>query len=213
MARREIINKNQRSPLYTVQATVWKDKKLVGFLHNHLVADTEDHTVERWLPRKKRKLICSHEVVTDYSYHMNGVDHKDRDTADWTVLLESNRFYLRIFYWLFDGVLHAMYSVIKVVASDKSHPWHKYLSKHSGLYKIQIDLAIELISRGITMDWSYIVEDINNKPNYMRKQDDAPARSVSFAQMDLRMGSTTRRKVTNGGLDCTGQSAPSNEHR
>jgi hypothetical protein len=40
--------------------------------------------------------------------------------------------YLRIFYWLFNGVLHAMYSVIKVVASDKSHPWHKYLSKHIG---------------------------------------------------------------------------------
>jgi hypothetical protein len=44
MARQKIINDNQRSPLYTVQATVWKDKKLVGFLHNHLVADTEDHS-------------------------------------------------------------------------------------------------------------------------------------------------------------------------
>jgi hypothetical protein len=102
---------------------VWKDKKLVGFLHNHLVANTEDHTVERWSPwKKKRKSNCSHEVVTDYSHHMNGVDDKDRDTADWTVLLKSNRFYLRIFYWLFDGVLHAMYSIIKVVAFNKSHP-------------------------------------------------------------------------------------------
>jgi hypothetical protein len=60
-----------------------------------------------------------------------------------------------------------------VVASNKSHPWHKYLSKHLGRYKFQVDLAIDLISWGITMDWSGI-EDINNKPVYMRKQDYVP---------------------------------------
>ena len=38
----------------------------------------------------------SGKVTTDYSYHMNGVDHKDRDTANWTVSLKSNRFYLQI---------------------------------------------------------------------------------------------------------------------
>jgi hypothetical protein len=76
---------------------------------------------------------------------MNGVDHKDRDTADWTVSLKSNWFNLRIFYWLFDdGVLHAMYCIVKVVARDKAHPWHKYLSKHSGRYKFQMDLANSL---------------------------------------------------------------------
>ena len=81
MARRKIMHHNWK--LYTVQATVWNDKKLVGFLHNHLVEDTEGHTVDRWSPRKKkRQPISSHGVTTDYSYHMNGVDHKDRDTAD-----------------------------------------------------------------------------------------------------------------------------------
>jgi hypothetical protein len=116
IARWKIVLKpDGRLPLYTVQATVWKDKKLVGFLHNHLVKDTTDHTVRRWLKEKKmRQEISSHQVTTDYSFHMNGVNHKDRDTADWTVSLKSNRFYLRIFYWLFDGVLHAMYSIIKV---------------------------------------------------------------------------------------------------
>jgi hypothetical protein len=82
MAHQKIFNLNQATPLYTVQATVWKDKKLIGFLHNHLVADTEGHTVERWSPqKKKRKSILSHKVTTDYSYHINGVDRKDRDTA------------------------------------------------------------------------------------------------------------------------------------
>jgi hypothetical protein len=90
----------------------------------------------------------------DYSYNMSGVDQKDRDTADWMVLLKPNRFYLQIFYWLFDGVLHAMYSIIKVVARHKAHPWHKYLSKHLGCNKFQMDLANKAISRGIGMDWS-----------------------------------------------------------
>jgi hypothetical protein len=31
MARRKIVHQNQTTPLYTVQATIWKDKKLVGF--------------------------------------------------------------------------------------------------------------------------------------------------------------------------------------
>jgi hypothetical protein len=65
---------------------------------------------------------------------MNGVDHKDQDTAHWMVSLKLTRFYLQIFYWLFDGILGAMYSIIKVVASNKSHPWQKYLSKHLGCY-------------------------------------------------------------------------------
>jgi hypothetical protein len=174
MARRKIFPQNQLTPMYTVQATVWKDKKLVGFLHNHLVEDTDGHTVDRWSPtKKKRKSISSHEVTTDYSYNMSGVDQKDRDTADWTVSLKSNRFYLRIFYWLFDGVLHAMYSIVKFVARDKAHPWHKYLSKHLGRYKFQMDLANELISRGIGMDWTDI-GDKSKKPVYMRKQDYIP---------------------------------------
>jgi hypothetical protein len=80
---------------------------------------------------------------------------------------------LQIFYWLFDGVLYAMYCIIKVVASDEAHPWHKYLSKHLGCYKFQIDLANDLISQGISMDWSDI-EDNNNKPIYMRRQDYVP---------------------------------------
>ena len=213
MERQKIVHRNRK--LYTVQATVRKDKKLVGFLHNHLVQDTKDHTVQRWSQAKKKQdSISSHEVTTDYSYHMNGVDHKDQDTADWTVSLKSNRFYLRIFYWLFDGVLHAMYSIIKVIASNKSHPWHKYLSKHLGRCQFQMDLAINLISRGIITDWSDI-EDIDNKPVYMRKQDYIPcACEVCFFCTNGRThGIDHKKKGKRLGLDRTGQVAPSNERR
>jgi hypothetical protein len=101
---------------------------------------------------------------------MSGVDQKDRDTADLTVSLKLNGFYLRIFYWLFDGMLHTMYSIIKALVRNKAHPWHAYLSKHLGCYKFQMDLVNKLISRGIGMDWSD-VGDSDKKPVYMRKQD------------------------------------------
>jgi hypothetical protein len=42
--------------------------------------------------------------------------------------------------------------IIKVVASHKAHPWHKYLSKHLGCSKLQMDLANDLINWGISMD-------------------------------------------------------------
>ena len=74
-----------------MQATLWKDKKLVGFLHNHLVEPEADDEVKRWSSSKKRKeKIKAHAITSDYAHHMNGVDHKDQDTADWSVSVKSN---------------------------------------------------------------------------------------------------------------------------
>ena len=143
--------------LYVMQATMWKDKKIVGFLHNHLVDNNADEYVERWSPRTKRKKkISSHQITSDYALHMNGVDHKDRDTADWTVSMKSNRYYLQIFYWLLDSVIHAIYCIVKaVVANNKDHCWSKYTSKHNGRYIFQMDLGLELIKMGLEKDWPF----------------------------------------------------------
>jgi hypothetical protein len=104
----------------------------------------------------------------DYSFHMNGVDYKDQHTAEWTVPLKSNRFYLRIFYWLFDGVLHTVYYFIKVVASKEDYPWHKYLNKHLGCYNFQMDLANDLIDQRISMD-CLDEDNKSTKPAYLWK--------------------------------------------
>ena len=55
-----------------MQATMWEDKKVVGFLDNHLVIGNADEYVERWSPRPKKR-VSSHEVTRDYALHMNGV--------------------------------------------------------------------------------------------------------------------------------------------
>jgi hypothetical protein len=87
--------------LFKVQATVWKDKKEIGFPHNHLVTTVDDDTenVQRWDREKRRKVrIRSPKVVKDYQDNMNGVDCKDHDTADWGTSIRTCRYYLRIFF-------------------------------------------------------------------------------------------------------------------
>jgi len=166
--------------LYTVQATIWKDKKLVGFLHNHLVEPEVDSNVLRYSPRKKRKKkIQSHNISKDYSMHMNGVDTKDRDTADWSVSLKSFRYYMRLFYWLFDGVLHAMYTLIKLSANDKADTndkWWRYCHMKTGRFEFQMDLGIQLINHGLSLDWVGDPSDrhTSTPPVYVRRKDYIP---------------------------------------
>ena len=141
---------------------------------------TASDTVKRWSPTKKRKKeIKSHPVVNDYAHHMNGVDKKGRDTSDWTVSLKSYRFYLRIFYWTFDGVIHAMYCVIKnIVAASgdkkaqKSHPFSRYVDKDWGRYRFQMDLGIALINHGLSLDWKDLGTDKAKRPSYVRQRKD-----------------------------------------
>jgi hypothetical protein len=75
-ATQRVLSDNQH--IFTVQATSWKDRKQVGFLHNNLVQPTKDYFVKGYVKNKGHHVsICSHEIVLDYSMHMNGVDHKD----------------------------------------------------------------------------------------------------------------------------------------
>ena len=170
---------------FIVQATIWRDKRLVGFLHNHKVDLTALDTVKRWSPTKKcKKEIKSHPVVNDYAHHMNGVDKKDRDTSDWTVSLKSYRFYLRIFYWTFDGVIHAMQRIIKNIVDGpgvdnkkkkkkkKSHPFSRYVDKDWGHYRFQMDLGIALINYGLSIDWKDPTNKKVPRPSYVRQRKD-----------------------------------------
>ena len=135
--------------------------------------NAEEH-VERWSPRRgSKKKIKSHLVTKDYALHMNGVDRKDHDIADWTISLKSNKFYMRIFYWLLDSVLHAMYCVVKAIANDSNHPWYKYKNKNTGRFRFQMDLGMALINYGLEKDWPEPHSE-KTKPKYVRKQNYIP---------------------------------------
>jgi hypothetical protein len=100
---------------------------------------------------------------------MHGVNHKDRDTADWSISLKSNWWYLRIFYWLVDGILHAAYHIVCALAMNENHKWHKHLSKNGGRYKFEMDLGLALISHhGLGMDWKEGFHE-EDKPKYVQR--------------------------------------------
>jgi hypothetical protein len=64
-----------------------------GYLYNFEIYYKGSESITRgWVTA-----ISSHEIVLDYSKCMvGGVDHKDQDTADWTVSLKPNRWYLQV---------------------------------------------------------------------------------------------------------------------
>ncbi len=52
----------------------------------------------------------------DYVKYFNAVDHNDHDSADYLTSIRTNRYYLRIFGWILDRVLHVMYVVVSYLA-------------------------------------------------------------------------------------------------
>jgi len=152
------------------QATVWKDKKLVGFLHNHIVEPIGNWVVPRYDKSKRRRVeIPSHLVSKDYGENYGGVDRNDRDASDYTVSVRTNRFYLRIFFWLFDATIHLMYNIaIRIPARPE---WKvRYGNKNNGRRRFQLDLALALGAYAIELDWQGDKDNEKGKPAWMRQR-------------------------------------------
>ena len=116
-------------------------------------------------------------MVKEYSLHMNSGDKKDRNTSNWGVSVKPKRYYMRIFYFIFNRVLQAMFVTIKFSliddkndAKDDALFQHKYMERGIHRYEFQIDLGIELIIKVLEMDWGNPHEEVNQKPVYIRKQ-------------------------------------------
>jgi hypothetical protein len=56
-----------------------------------------------------RSTFAEPNAQRDYAKHFNAVDRNDRDLADYTASLRTNRWYLRVFFWLLDRVVHQLY--------------------------------------------------------------------------------------------------------
>ena len=154
------------------QATVWRDKKQVGIVHNKHVEPFGTHSVKRYSKdSRKREEIPSAKVVSDYGKNYSAVDRIDRDTSDWTVSVQTNRFYLRIEFWLLDTTIHLMYHV----AIETKPEWRdKYGDKNDGRRRFQIDLALALADYAIRHDWEGDLDDENGRPAWMRQQGPVP---------------------------------------
>ena len=170
---------------FTMQATTWKDKKQVALLHNTdvNVTDGSRTAVKRYSPRKKiRRDISSPTIVKKYQESFNGVDQMDRDRADWSITMKSNRWYLRIYYWVIDAAIHCTYLLVCAIARKRSEngtddKWLKY-TKKDGRMKFQMDLALSLIEAGILLDTNgadpKLLKDKANRPSFMRQDNFHP---------------------------------------
>jgi len=95
------------------QATVWRDKKQVAFLHSHKVEpfSAGDSVLRCSSAAGKRLKLCGVPAQMDYSTSYNGVDRHDRDVGDWGISVMTHRFLFRIHFWIFDASIHLMHNV------------------------------------------------------------------------------------------------------
>ena len=140
------------------------------FLHTNMVGPSTIHTVRRGMKgRANRITIRSPQVQEDYSSYFNAVDRNDRDSADYSISIRTNRYYLRIIFWILQQAIFCCYLIVKQCVKNNLWPeWKKYLSKNGGMRRFQIDLGISIINRGIEEDWAspYRAYD---KPVWMNK--------------------------------------------
>ena len=163
-------NRRDNTPL-TIQATIWKDKKMVGLLHLAQVKKTGDETVDRWDSKQKKRIaVTAPPVIYEYSDCMGAVDMNDGDGANYPISFRSNRWYLRLFAWTLERVIHAAYQIVIFLANSDPifNNWKKYTSKQDGRYKFQVDLACQLVEYGIRLDWTDPNDD-STKPSWVRQ--------------------------------------------
>jgi len=139
---------------YSVQATMWKDRKIVGWLHSLAVSDKKGKAKRRTRGNPRAKEFDAPEVQREYAQNFRGVDIADQDGAHWSISLRSCRWYLRIFFWMLERVAHATY-IIACHASESGskHFLKPYKSKHNGRKRFQIHLGIALINAAIESEW------------------------------------------------------------
>ncbi|KAL9183005.1 hypothetical protein ACHAXT_004792, partial [Thalassiosira profunda] len=144
-----------------IQCTTWKDKKQVVFLNSNEIGASDGFSMYRHRRGKKtRDIIDGPRAQADYVICFNGVDRNDRDSANYSTTIRTNRYYLRIFCWGLDRVVHAQYVTVCFLASSGIGPkeWKNYLGKNEGRHDFQIDLAIALMNYAIELDWKSIDE-------------------------------------------------------
>jgi hypothetical protein len=144
---------------YYIQCTTWRDKKQVCFLSSNEVGSSIGLSVLRHVKEANAS------ARRDYAKYFNAVDRNDRDSADYSNSIRTNRYYIRIFCWVLDRVVHTCFAVVLycVDFGIARNEWKKYASKNIGRHDFQIDLGIALLNHGIGLDW-----DGDKRPDYIR---------------------------------------------
>ena len=118
-----------------------------------------------------------------YANNFNAMDRNDRDSADYTCSIRTNR----IFFWLLDRAIFAMYIVLVNYYEDTGNERFKRYAADGGRYIFQKDLGIALLNYGIHVreDWSLNNDemwDLTKRPRWMRCRDVTPCNCAGPAK-------------------------------
>jgi hypothetical protein len=166
--REAVLQLADRGRKFFIQCTTWKDKKQVMFLHTNTIGRSKDNHVRRHVRgQRDRNIIRAPLCLDTYSEWFNAVDRNDRDSADYSTTIRTNRYYILILCWALDRVLHACYVIVCECAKAGIGPvrWKRYLSKNAGRHDFQVELGIALLNCAIEMDWN----GVGPKPAWMRQ--------------------------------------------
>ena len=154
---------------YDMQCTTWKDKKQVTFIHKNLVQHGGDTTVKRHVKSKNTERIWMHHQFR-LTMLIISVDVNDHNSADYSVSIQTSRWYLQVFFWLVDRIVFACFLIVCNMNKDE---WLKYKNKHNGRRRFQIYLALSVMEHGITLDWKEPFHK-DNKPGWLRRKVNVP---------------------------------------
>ena len=165
--------KTSTGKTYYIQCTTWRDRKQVMFISSNRVGATDGlYVFRRSKGTSAADKIRGPMAQQDYVENFNAVDKNDRDSSDWSTSIQSHKYYLRIFCWGLDRVVHTSFVVVHCCAGNDIGPeeWKKYLDKNDGRHDFQIDLGIALMNYAIEMEW----KDMDKRPDFMRQVDFIP---------------------------------------
>ena len=99
---------------------------------------------------------------------MPWIANNNRDSADYTTSMRTDRWYLCIFFWLLNRVVHQLYVTMIYCGKYEIGPewWQEMYLNKNGRKRFQIDLARELMNYAIRESWT----DMDSaKPDWMRR--------------------------------------------
>ncbi len=106
------------------------------FLVTNRVGFSQGLTVKRHVKgKKKSETIPEPHAHADYVKSMNGVDRNDRDSRNYSTSIRTNGWYLCIFFWAMDRVVHAEHSIVVFLAEQGigKPEWKKIQGQKSGV--------------------------------------------------------------------------------
>ncbi len=120
-----------------------------------------------------RDTIAAPQAQNDYISNYNAIDQNDPDSADYSTIIRTNWYYLRIFCWALDRVIHAVYVVVcfLIKGGVGQEQWKRYLDTHLGCHDFQIDLALSIMNYGIGLQWD---GESATRPNFMWQREFVP---------------------------------------